>query len=303
LAQARVVELKTKQAAVTTQALRPGPAVGAFNPSRAAVPLTDVEERALKPGHAFRECEGCPEMVVVPAGSFIMGSSPSEIAALKREMRDDWYDNESPQHRVTIERSFAVGKFEVTFAQWEACVAERACTHTPMDESWGRGRRPVIWVSWNHITQQYLPWLSRKTGKTYRLLTEAEWEYAARAGTTMRYAYGDRLSKSLAQYSEGSSLWEARAGKTEEVGIFPPNVFGLYDMHGNVKEWVQDCWHATYGGAPSNGSAWATEDCGDRVLRGGSWADPSQLLRSAGRSRFPVNIGLGRHGFRVARTF
>src|SRR5262249_19680775 len=153
---------------------------------RPSSPLTVAEERALKPKDSFRECDVCPEMVVVPAGRFMMGSSPPGIAALGKETKNDRYQKEGPQREGATPRPFTVGKFEVTFTEWDACVADGGCKHNPGDEGWGRGKRPVINVSWDDVTKEYLPWLSRKTGKTYRLLSEAEWEYAARAGTTTR---------------------------------------------------------------------------------------------------------------------
>ena len=265
------------------------PAVGVFSPSRAAVPLTATEERALKRGDTFKECNECPEMVVVPAGSFMMGSPAGEAGRTA---------DEGPQHQVTIARPFAVGKFEVTFAEWDTCVTAGGCTYRPDDKGWGRGKRPAITVSWDDIIRQYLPWLSRRTGKTYRLLTEAEWEYAARAGTTMRYAFGSTIAKSQAQYSEGQP---GSAGRTAEVGSFLPNAFGLYDTHGNVWEWVQDCWNESYSGSPSDGSAWTAGDCSRRVMRGGSWAANPQYLRSAVRhKRQPDRTD--NNGFRVARA-
>ena len=169
----------------------------------------------------------------------------------------------------------------------------------PATSSWGRGKRPAIDVSWNEITEEFLPWLSRKTGKSYRLLTEAEWEHAARAGTTTRYAFGDKIGKTQAQFSEGS--W-GRAGKTMPAGAFPPNAFGLHDMHGNVWEWVQDCWNDTYDGAPLDGAAWTAGDCDRRVARGGSWYVYARDLRSAYRVSEPSDNRDQNMGFRVART-
>jgi formylglycine-generating enzyme required for sulfatase activity len=249
-------------------------------------------------GESFRDCEACPEMVVVPAGSFTMGSSPQEIAALKKEYTDTEHlpDREGPQHRVSIARPFAVGKFEVTFGEWDACMAERGCTTSPDDRGWGRNaKRPVINVSWDDITEEYLPWLNRKTGKTYRLLTEAEWEYAARAGTTTRYAFGDTIDKSQARY---------KILKPGAIGTYPPNAFGLYDMHGNVEEWAQDCWSETYENAPSDGSARTTGDCTLRVMRGGSWSPTRgpEFLRSAFRGPSETSNRLDVAGFRVGRT-
>jgi formylglycine-generating enzyme required for sulfatase activity len=202
----------------------------------------------------------------------------------------------------------------VTFADWDACVAERGCTHRPSDQSWGRGRRPAIDVSWNDATQQYLPWLSRKAGKTYRLLTEAEWEYAARAGATARYHFGDN-ERDLCTFGNVADLtgkqkyttWEfvnCRDGhiETAPVGSFRPNAFGLHDVHGNVWEWVQDCWNDNYDGAPSDGSARTTGNCGHRVVRGGSWGHFPRYLRASGRKGDPVGVRWNDYGFRIART-
>ena len=194
---------------------------------------------------------------------------------------------------MTIARPFAVGKFEVTFAEWDACVAAGGCKHRPGDEGWGRGRRPVINVSWDNA-KEYVAWLSRKTGKSYRLLSEAEWEYAARAGTTTKYAFGDTISTSQAKYGEGGTV---------EVGSFPANRFGLYDLHGNVWEWVEDAWHPDYQGAPTDGSVWTGGDTSLRVLRGGSWDGyfPG-YLRSANRIRYHPDKRDVSIGFRVSRT-
>jgi len=242
-----------------------------------------AEAETLK--SAFRDCpDVCPEMVAVPAGEFTMGSPPGEEGRGSAE---------GPQRKVTIARPFAVGKYEVTFAEWDACVAAGGCKHTPTDSGWGRGKRPVVNVSWNDITKEYLPWLSRNTGTTYRLPTEAEWEYAARAGTTTPFSVGRMITTKQANF-EGK--------RTVEVGSFPPNAFGLHDMHGNVWEWVQDCWNANYSGAPSDGSAWTTGDCGRRVLRGGSGVNYPQDLRSADRFRFTPDLRFHYFGFRVVRT-
>ena len=257
-----------------------------------AVALTAAEERALKPKDSFKECDVCPEMVVVPAGRFMMGSSPSEIAALVKETKSEHFRNEGPQRQVTIARPFAVGKFEVTFAEFDACVADGGCNHRPDDFDWGRGSRPVIIVSW-HDAKEYAAWLAHKTGKTYRLLSEAEWEYAARAGTTTRSAFGDTITESHVKVG---------GRRTMDVGSFPANKFGLHDMHGNVWEWVEDTWHPDYRGAPDDGSVWPGGDTSLRVTRGGSWGSSPQFLRSAGRISYqPTNRSSGT-GFRVART-
>ena len=206
---------------------------------------------------------------------------------------------------MTIPAAFAVGKYEVTFDEWDACVSAGGCSHKPGDEGWGRGRHPVIKVSWNDV-QTYLVWLSNKTGKTYRLLSEAEWEYVARAGTTTPFHTGEQISTSQANFDgnytyNGSSKGEFR-DRTVPVGSFGANQFGLHDVHGNVVEWVQDCWNGNYKGAPSDGSAWTTGDCEDRVLRGGSWLNDPWILRSAIRDGYRIDIRINLFGFRVART-
>ena len=248
-------------------------------------------------GKEIQDCDTCPKMVTVPPGNFLMGSPASEN---KRR------DNEGPQHQVTISNPFAVGKFEVTFREWEACVLEGGCSHRPDDRGWGRGNRPVIKVSWDDA-QQYVGWLSRKTGKKYRLLSESEWEYVARAGTTGAFHFGSMISSYLANYNGNLTYAGGRKGinrrMTVSVGSFPANSFGLHDVHGNVREWVEDCWHENYQGAPQDGSAWVIGgDCGSRVLRGGSWVSGPRYLRSAYRYWF---VSGGRNvdvGFRVART-
>jgi formylglycine-generating enzyme required for sulfatase activity len=271
LAEARIEELK-KLAMVAPPQAKP-------EPPKAVTVAPDLTP-GLTPGHVFRDCaDVCPEMVVVPAGSFMMGSNEE--------------DRERPQRKVTIARPFAAGKYEVTFVEWHACVTNGGCAHRPGDQGWGRGRRPAVNVSW-HDAKEYVAWLSRKTGKTYRLLSEAEWEYAARAGTTTRYAFGDLISKSQAQLM---------AGQTAEVGTFPPNAWGLYDMHGNVWEWCEDSWHADYKGAPQDGSVWQGGDVSLRVLRGGAWYDRGPVyLRSAFRFRLLPTSRNYDVGFRLART-
>jgi formylglycine-generating enzyme required for sulfatase activity len=229
-------------------------------------------------------------MVVVPAGSFTMGSPAPQSGGRRND--------EGPERRVTIARPFAVGKYEVTFAEWDACAAEGGCKREIQDNGWGRGRRPVINVSWLEA-KEYVAWLSRKTGKAYRLLSEAEWEYAARAGTTTRYAFGDTIAKSQAQFSEGQS---DSAGSTVEVGSFPPNRFGIHDMHGNVWEWVEDNWHPDYQGAPFDGSVWQGGDTILRALRGGSWRFRPDDLRSGNRFSGPWSGRRIDVGFRIART-
>ena len=226
-------------------------------------------------------------MMVIPAGSFMMGS-PANVAG-----RDA---TESPQRQMTLRAPLAVGKFEVTFAEWDACVAAGGCSHRTADEGWGRGNRPVINVSWDDA-QAYVRWLSRRTGRTYRLLTEAEWEYAARAGTVTAYSFGETISPSQANYRGGN------LGPTQPVGSYAANRFGLHDMHGNVWEWVQYCYVASY--PPGSGDASVavtTGDCFARVLRGGSWLSTPQNLRAADRGRGTTGGRYSFNGFRLART-
>ena len=240
----------------------------------------------------FRDCASCPEMAVVPAGSFMMGSPPSE---------EGRHEDEGPLHRVTIARPFAVGKYEVTFAEWDACAEEGSCDRISDSEGWGRGTRPVINVSWNNA-QAYVRWLSAQTGEQYRLLSEAEWEYAARAGSQTRYAWGDEVGSGRANCRRCDTRWDATS--TAPVGSFPPNAFGLHDLHGNVAELVEDCWNNVsdnYAGAPADGTAWQQGDCSRRRLRGGSWFNDPTYLRSADRSLYTTRFRSHDVGFRVAR--
>ena len=251
--------------------------------------------RALK---TFRDCVICPEMAVVPRGRFLMGDHSNQGEA-----------HEKPVHRVTIDYDLAVGRYEVTFAEWDACVRDGGCPEQPIDRGWGRGRRPVINMSWNDA-ETYLAWLRVKTGKPYRLLSEAEWEYAARAGTLSVYEFGND-PKDLCASANGADAGSAFAWRNEAcadgfpdqtapVGSFEPNGFGLYDMHGNVWEWTADCWHANYRGAPKDGSAWARPCAApERVLRGGGWSNKADELRSSHRYSYE-NVRVVFFGFRVA---
>jgi formylglycine-generating enzyme required for sulfatase activity len=236
------------------------------------------------------ECaKGCPVMVVVPAGKFTMGSPDTEL---------DRIENEGPQHEVTVAKPFAVSRFEVTFDDWDACTAASVCAQVP--EHWGRGKMPIINVSWDDA-RQYAGWLSQVTGKEYRLLTEAEWEYAARAGTTTRYYWGDDPAAGDANCNGCGGQWKRQ--QTAPVGSFKPNAFGLHDMHGNVWEWVEDSWHETYDGAPTDASAWLQDsDLHYRMIRGGSWRNESEDVRAAFRVRRNHNVEFDTLGFRVART-
>jgi formylglycine-generating enzyme required for sulfatase activity len=212
----------------------------------------------------FKECEACPEMVVVPAGKFVMGSPENELGSTA---------NERPQHVVTIAKPFAVGRFTVTFDEWDSCVAAGACRYRPSDQGWGRAGRPVLGILWNDA-KDYLRWLSRITGKSYRLLSEAEREYVTRAGTATAFWWGASFDPAQAN---------SDAPTTVLVHSFAANPWGLYQVHGNVYDWVEDCWNDNYDGAPSDGSAWTAGNCDVHVLRGGAFSRKPQTLRSAAR--------------------
>ena len=257
-----------------------------LSPSRQAVPLTAAEERALKPKNSFKECDACPEMVVIPAGEQTVGSNDSD-------------QNERPPYTVVIAKPFAVGKFEVTFAEWDACISDNGCSQKPNDQGWGRDRRPVVDVSADHIQMQFIPWLRKKTGRDYRLLTEAEWEYSARAGTLTAYPWGNEAGRNRANCDGCADKWSKQSAP---VGSFPANDFGLHDMHGNVWEIVSDCWNRNHQGASSDAASRITGDCTRRVIRGGSWYTSAKFIRSAARDSDPTSYKNTNVGFRVART-
>jgi formylglycine-generating enzyme required for sulfatase activity len=222
----------------------------------------------------------------------MMGSSKTE---------PDRSDDEGPQHEVTMAYTFALGKTEVTFAEYDV-FAQATGRQLPDDSGWGRDKRPVINVSFNDAAA-YVRWLAQQTGKNYRLPTEAEWEYAARAGSAKVYWWGDAIGKNHAVCNGCGSQWDAK--QTAPVGFFKPNAFGLYDTAGNVYEWTQDCWHNSYNNAPADGSAWLEangRDCDRRVVRGGSWGSNPQFLRSAFRGRGGSDGTYVTRGFRVARA-
>ena len=211
----------------------------------------DTRDSAPSPGEIFQDCDECPKMVVVPSGSFRMGSPARERGP----------SDERPLHRVRIDYQFAVGVYEVTFAEWYACVDGGGCgSYVPdiPDDSWDRKNRPVINVSWDDA-QSYVRWLSARTGKSYRLLSEAEWEYVARAGTETAYSWGDSIGVNRANCYGCGSAWDRE--QTAPVGSFTANTWGVYDMHGNVLEWVLDCPNESYKGAPTDGSAWTSGNC------------------------------------------
>lgn len=260
-------------------------------PIEPAVGLSPYE-----PFSAFRDCSLCPEMVIVPPGSFLMGSEEAERKlAISQTGEQVRIDSEQPRHPVTIFRSFAVGVNEVTFDEWDACLADGGCNgYEPPDEGWGRGKRLVMNVSWNDI-EAYISWLSEKTGKTYRLLSEAEWEYAARAGTSTKYWWGDAVAQLNANFGE-------RVGKTTEVGSYEASPWGIHEMLGNFWEIVEDCAYNSYAGAPQDGTAWVVDGCTVRAVRGGGFGSHAAFVRSATRGWLSSTDYRERDtGFRVAR--
>ena len=296
-------------------------------PSRA---VATAPEPLLTPGEAFADCAECPEMVVVPAGSFTMGSPESEPG------RNSW---EGPPHIVTIPRPFAVAKFEVTVQQFAAFAretgyrAEGPCwaledgrINSRPDRSWRNpgyaqdGSYPAVCLSWSDA-KAYVDWLAKRTGKPYRLLSEAEWEYSARAATNPRVgsrygfgddetticAYGNGFDQTAKRAVPGTRSWPALPcsdtyAQAAPVGKFPANAFGMHDMVGNAKEWTTDCYQQgrDYRGAPIDGSAWTAGDCRQHVLRGGSWLGDARMLRVAFRYKAPSDERLGDVGLRVA---
>jgi len=267
-----------------TASVRPAPPFAA--PPTAVTPAVGIFPRTYKPGDSFKDCPDCPDMVVVPAGSFDMGSPNNE------SRRDS---DEGPVHQVAISRPFAVGKFEVTQKEWRVVMGGNP-SHFIAD------RNPVDSVSWNDA-REFVRKLSVKTGAKYRLLSEAEWEYVTRAGSRTAFSTGERITPEQANFSSSSYLDKSKyRGQTLPVGQFPSNSFGLFDIHGNVWEWVEDCYHDVYRDAPSDGRAWISGgDCSLRIRRGGSWFSYPWHTRSAVRSKFDPNRPDINNGLRVAR--
>ena len=288
----------------------------------ALLSVVAAQPASADPGAGFKDCPVCPEMVVIPPGTFMMGSPATEPG--RRDL-------EGPRHRAWIRQSIAVGRYEVSFAEWDACAADDACDGLrPSDDGWGRGGRPVINVSWNDA-KAYVAWLRDKTGITYRLLSETEWEYAARAGTTavriwsaaveQACRYGnilDRRSETSADTAAHAHACEDGHVATAPVGSYAANRFALHDMVGNVSEWIEDCWYLGYVGAPADGSARSPSrgghpmepfdtahlspgNCLDRGHRGGSWRSGPNETRAASRAGDPKTFRANYIGFRVAR--
>ena len=263
-----------------------------------------LSDAHLPAGAVFQDAPFAPDMVVIPPGQFTMGSPPGEVQR---------YEDESPRRMVTIPQAFAAGRCAVTFEEWDFAQMDKSwgritgvTARKPKDEGWGRGNRPVINVSWEDA-QAYVRWLRAKTARDYRLLSEAEWEYAARAGTTTPFWWGSSIAPDQANYN-GNYVYDGGGEKgdyrqkTVPVDQFRPNPFGLYQIHGNIWEWVEDCWNRTYAGAPTDGSAWTAGDIRIRVLRGGSLNFAPRFLRSACRFRNRPDFQYYDVGFRLART-
>jgi formylglycine-generating enzyme required for sulfatase activity len=257
----------------------------------------------------FRDCPNGPVMVVLPPGQFLMGSPAGEEPAALNPDRPEWTElAEQPQVEVEIADSFAIGKYEITFAEWDRCVEAGGCTYRPDDEGWGRRDRPVVNIA-RMDAEEYIAWLSEVTGHQYRLPSEAEWEYAARAGTTTARYWGNELGRGMAVCDGCGSEWDKRS--TAPIGSFAPNPFGLHDMLGNVEEWVADCWVETHAAAPRDGSArvedspwWSGGECERPVQRGGAWSYYPWTVRAAARSFWrpgPWTDREDRYGFRLVR--
>ena len=278
--------------------------VGGPDPSFRVAQLPFFQKKprdvSREPGAEFRECDHCPQMVVIPAGEFTMGSPKDEPGRIKYECGEQ---------TVTFEVPFALGVYEVTFDEWTACVVRGGCQHKPSDEGWGRGNRPVINVSWLDA-MAYASWLSRETGAEYRIPTETEWEYAARAGTTAARFWGDEAYDACSYASVFDRTTKESIGmpyphhdcddgyvNTAPVGSFQPNGFGLHDVLGNVWEWVAGCWHDSCGDEFIDSG-----DCYYRIMRGGAWNSEPDHVRSALRIRDDQDMRDKVSGFRVVRT-
>lgn len=299
LARARIERLRAgvpapdKPQTPATQA-RPAQPAKPPPPERARAapkPAPEPEERAAEAAAAapkadlgdIKDCAGCPELVKLPAGAFTMGSQAGD-------------PSEKPAHRVTLKVPFAIGKYEVTVGQWTACVEAGACPRIATAGT--AARAPMRDVSWDDA-QTYVKWLVKTTGQPYRLPTEAEWEYAARGGTTTKFWWGDQMRKGNANCKDCGEPWQQDA--PADVGSFAANPYRLHDMNGSVWEWVSDCWHNSYKGAPSDGHAWDEKNCRVRVIRGGSWRDGESYMPSSTRFKYDASVRQSQNGFRVAR--
>jgi formylglycine-generating enzyme required for sulfatase activity len=248
-------------------------------------PLPAAPSRTMTKGGVFQDCPTCPPMVEVPAGSFQMGNRGED-------------PTEQPVHEVALKHRFAIGIREVTYGEWMACVKDQGCKHAP-ELAFTTDQSPMRDVSWADAVQ-YAAWLKKTTQQPYRLPTEAEWEYAARAKSSTRYWWGNDAGLVYANCKGCGGEWNRDAPL--KVASYPPNPFGIFDMNGSVWEWVSDCWHSNYKGAPNDGRSWETPGCQQRVLRGGSWRDDPKLVSSFSRFYYDADIRYIANGFRVALT-
>ena len=307
LAKARIEHLRAAAAPrpVAPPAVRPAPAPRpaehlplapaakplakpAVERPRPAPPAPPAPVAVQKPGAAglseVTDCPACPVLVALPRGAFVMGTNGGD-------------PSEKPAHNVSIGEGFAIGKFEVTVEQWLACSATLACPHISSEAA--PKNTPARDLSWDDA-QSYVKWLAKLTGKAYRLPTEAEWEFAARGGTATRYWWGEQMKKGTADCKDCGEPW--RQEQPVAVGSFAANPYGLHDMNGSVWEWVADCWHNTYKGAPADGRAWDDPSCRVRVIRGGSWREGASYMPSTTRFKYDADVRQSQNGFRVARS-
>jgi formylglycine-generating enzyme required for sulfatase activity len=284
LAQARIARLRASPtptpAPAPAPATKPGPPPAAATQAPAAAAPPAAASKATA-GAELKDCAACPPLISLPAGQFTMGSNTSD-------------PTERPAHKVTLATPFAIGKYEVTAGQWNACADARVCQRLTQANG-----APVRDVSWDDV-QQYLKWLSTTSGKPYRLPTEAEWEYAARGGTTTAYWWGEKLVPAKANCKDCGPPWQVDA--PANAGSFGANPYGLYDMNGSVWEWVSDCWHSGFKDAPADGRSWEAPNCTMRVIRGGSWREGAAYMVSSTRFKYDASVRNGQNGFRVARN-
>lgn len=266
-----------------TDTAKPAPDMAAPAPKAAEAPLKEKPMPPVASGE-IKDCPQCPVLVPVKAGAFTMGSAADD-------------PSERPPHRVTVNEAFAIGKYEVTVEQWDACVQAGACPRVVADAARPR-TTPVRDVSWDDA-QLFVQWLSKASGKTYRLPSEAEWEYALRGSTSSRYWWGDQMQPGKANCKDCGEPWQRDTPVS--VGSFAPNPFGLHDMNGSVWEWVSDCWHNSYKGAPADARPWDEPNCRARVIRGGSWREGASYMPSSTRFKYDASVRHSQNGFRVAR--
>lgn len=303
LARARIERLRAAAPKAATPAERPQPAPAAKKGAEHApappaakaaperVPAAPAAAAPTKPAAAgaiglseVRDCPACPVLVALPGGAFTMGSNSDD-------------PSEKPAHHVTLREPFAIGKYEVTAEQWNACAAAEACPRIATIAA-VPNNSPARDVSWDEA-QQYVQWLSKLSGKSYRLPSEAEWEFAARGGTSTRYWWGEQMRQGNANCKGCGEPWQAAA--PAPVGSFAANPYGLHDMNGSVWEWVGDCWHNSYVGAPADGRVWNEQNCRVRVIRGGSWREGASYMLSSTRFKYDATVRVSQNGFRVAR--